>query len=101
MTTTARLKVTVKIIQYGDIQDIAESLGVSRHLALKALRGKASIELQKKLNEVHKVYLENNCLCTSSLMCSILRWIVSLRFDCPPAHCRVLRMSLNRLKNSP
>jgi hypothetical protein len=46
-----------KIIQYGDIQDIAESLGVSRHLALKALRGKASIELQKKLNEVHKVYL--------------------------------------------
>lgn len=47
-----------KIIQYGDIQDIAESLGVSRHLALKALRGKASIELQKKLNEVHKVYLE-------------------------------------------
>lgn len=47
-----------KIIQYGDIQDIAESLGVSRHLALKALRGKASLELQKKLNEVHKVYLE-------------------------------------------
>ena len=47
-----------KIIQYGDIQDIASSLGVSRHLALKALRGKASIELQKKLNEVHKVYLE-------------------------------------------
>ncbi len=47
-----------KIIQYGDIQDIAESLGVSRHLALKALRGKASIELQKKLNEVHKVYLD-------------------------------------------
>ena len=25
-----------KIIQYGDIQDIAESLGVSRHLALKS-----------------------------------------------------------------
>ena len=47
-----------KIIQYGDIQDISESLGVSRHLALKALRGKASIELQKKLNEVHKVYLD-------------------------------------------
>lgn len=47
-----------KIIQYGDIQDIASSLGVSRHLALKALKGKASIELQKKLNEVHKVYLD-------------------------------------------
>lgn len=47
-----------KIIQYGDIQDIAESLGVSRHLALKALRGKASLDLQKKLNEVHKVYLD-------------------------------------------
>ena len=31
-----------KIIQYGDIQDIASSLGVSRHLALKALRGKAT-----------------------------------------------------------
>lgn len=46
-----------KIIQYGDIKDIAESLGVSRHLALKALRGKASLDLQKKLNEVHKVYL--------------------------------------------
>lgn len=46
-----------KIIQYGDIQDISESLGVSRHLALKALRGKASLDLQKKLNEVHKVYL--------------------------------------------
>jgi len=46
-----------KIIQYGDIQDISESLGVSRHLALKALRGKASLDLQKKLNEVYKVYL--------------------------------------------
>lgn len=47
-----------KIIQYGDIQDIANLLGVSRHLTLKALKGKASLDLQKKLNEVHKVYLE-------------------------------------------